>query len=259
MTPVCLSHSNLQKIPLYNQVRWASWLPANQSAAMISSSQSVSSSPSIPLQWKNFTLKLLKASKSKYFSAWRHHLWPYYSQSACARNPRAAVDWLRWRRRRLPGQVEECRRRRGAGRKRRGARKVDLPVAQLLAPNALYYLLRLESPVSLGRIVEEAKKCHRRQTSKWSTWLEERRGIWVISTWNFGTDMIGATLNPLRPCLPQEQKWRILSPVDASYWHISKHFRRKRRFLARWISLESPFFTDKTGFKVQRQVSMMNT
>ena len=38
-----------------------------------------------------------------------------------------------------------------------GARKVDLPVAQLLATHTLYYLLRLESPVSQGRIVEEAK------------------------------------------------------------------------------------------------------
>lgn len=41
--------------------------------------------------------------------------------------------------------------------KRSGARKVDLPVAQLLATRSLYYLLRLESPVSQGRIVEEAK------------------------------------------------------------------------------------------------------
>lgn len=40
--------------------------------------------------------------------------------------------------------------------KRSGARKVDLPVAQLLAAHSLY-LLRLESPVSQGRIVEEAK------------------------------------------------------------------------------------------------------
>lgn len=41
--------------------------------------------------------------------------------------------------------------------KRSGARKVDLPVAQLLAAHSVCYLLRLESPVSQGRTVEEAK------------------------------------------------------------------------------------------------------
>lgn len=54
-------------------------------------------------------------------------------------------------------------RERGAGReKRSGARKkkkkkVDLPVAQLLAAHSRCYLLRLESPVSQGRSAEEAK------------------------------------------------------------------------------------------------------
>lgn len=55
-------------------------------------------------------------------------------------------------------QVERSRvGQRGAGRKEAGREKVDLPVAQLLATRSLYYLLRLESPVSQGRIVEEAK------------------------------------------------------------------------------------------------------
>lgn len=53
-------------------------------------------------------------------------------------------------------------RERGAGRggrkkKKRGEKKVDLPVAQLLAAHSRYYLLRLESPVSQGRTAEEAK------------------------------------------------------------------------------------------------------
>ena len=64
------------------------------------------------------------------------------------------------------GEGEGGGEREGGWEKRSGARKVDLPVAQLLAARSLYYLLRLESPVSQGRIVEEAKICHRRQTSK---------------------------------------------------------------------------------------------
>lgn len=43
------------------------------------------------------------------------------------------------------------------GKKKRGEKKVDLPVAQLLAAHSRYYLLRLESPVSQGRTAEEAK------------------------------------------------------------------------------------------------------
>ena len=42
----------------------------------------------------------------------------------------------------------------GGGREQE---KVDLPVAQLLAIHSHCYLLRLESPVSQGRIVEEAE------------------------------------------------------------------------------------------------------
>lgn len=45
----------------------------------------------------------------------------------------------------------------GRGKKKRGEKKVDLPVAQLLAAHSRYYLLRLESPVSQGRTAEEAK------------------------------------------------------------------------------------------------------
>ena len=53
---------------------------------------------------------------------------------------------------------EERREEEEEGReKRSGARKVDLPVDQLLAAHSLYYLLRLESPVSQGRTGEEAK------------------------------------------------------------------------------------------------------
>lgn len=47
-------------------------------------------------------------------------------------------------------------RERGAGRGKK-KKKVDLPVAQLLAAHSRYYLLRLESPVSRGRTAEEAK------------------------------------------------------------------------------------------------------
>lgn len=56
----------------------------------------------------------------------------------------------------LPGGAEE-RQGEGQGEKEAGREKVDLPVAQLLVAHSLYYLLRLESPVSQGRIVEEAK------------------------------------------------------------------------------------------------------
>lgn len=45
----------------------------------------------------------------------------------------------------------------GGEKKKRGQKKVDLPVAQLVAAHSRYYLLRLESPVSRGRTAEEAK------------------------------------------------------------------------------------------------------
>lgn len=60
-----------------------------------------------------------------------------------------AVSPARWRGRLREGQ--------GGEKKKRGEKKVDLPVAQLLAPHSRYYLLRLESPVSQGRTAEEAK------------------------------------------------------------------------------------------------------
>lgn len=50
------------------------------------------------------------------------------------------------------------RRRRGREEKEARREKVDLPVDPLLAARALRYLLRLESPVSQGRTVEEAEK-----------------------------------------------------------------------------------------------------
>lgn len=65
-------------------------------------------------------------------------------------------DWLSGDKSGFTCQVEE-RQERGAGRKEAGREKVDLPVDQLLATRSLYYLLRLESPVSQGRTVEEAK------------------------------------------------------------------------------------------------------
>lgn len=64
------------------------------------------------------------------------------------RETKAALP-ARWSR----GETDRARGR----EKRSGARKVDLPVAQLLATHSLWYLLRLESPVSQGRIGEEAK------------------------------------------------------------------------------------------------------
>lgn len=76
------------------------------------------------------------------------HNWPQDKQSDWLPRTKAASP-ARW----SGGETVGERSR----EKRSGARKVDLPVAQLLATRSLYYLLRLESPVSQGRIVEEAK------------------------------------------------------------------------------------------------------
>lgn len=85
---------------------------------------------------------------------------PKFTIHAHIRRKRRGEDyWLRGQKRcHLPGGEAG---REGQGgeekKKKRGEKKVDLPVAQLLAAHSRYYLLRLESPVSQGRTAEEAK------------------------------------------------------------------------------------------------------
>lgn len=70
-------------------------------------------------------------------------------------------------------------RQRGRGReKRSGARKVDLPVAQLLATHSLLPAPTWKSSFT-RKIRRGSKICHRRQTSKWS---RPRRGSVMISS-----------------------------------------------------------------------------
>lgn len=71
-------------------------------------------------------------------------------------------------------------------KKKRGEKKVDLPVAQLLAAHSRYYLLRLESPVSQGRTAEEAKYVTGdRQVSDragWSVGISASEGKFVFGS-----------------------------------------------------------------------------